>query len=351
MLPRTPLRPLCRALAAALGALALAAPAARAQSAAYTFTQLNPTDQDGNPAGRSQAYGVNNAGQVAGTYQDAFNFEYGFVYSGGAYATISDESSFFPQTRVHGINNLGQLVGVNYVGNGNHSFVYTAGTFTNFTVPDASETTARGINDAGLVVGYYGSAGSPDQGFLYDSRTGAYSTISVPGADVTRAFGINNLGQVVGSYDDATGAHAFTYNATTSLFGTFDVPGSYYYTDAYGVNDLGQIVGAYEDQDGNDHGFLYAGGAFTTLDYPGSTDVYGYSRTYAYGINNAGRIAGYYVDGYDDNYDDVQRGFVADPAGAAVTTPEPATYALLVPGLLALGAVAGRRSRRQRSLQ
>jgi probable HAF family extracellular repeat protein len=62
-------------------------------------------------------------------------------------------------------------------------------------------------------------------------------------------------------------------------------------TRAQGINDQGQIVGFYVDSSGATHGFLYSGGAYTTLD-----DPLGTGGTFAQGINDQGQIVGSYID-------------------------------------------------------
>src|SRR4029079_16275045 len=108
------------------------------------------------------------------------------------------------------------------------------------------------IDIAGRIVGYY-TDNSGTHGFVFNS--GAYSAIDVPGARWTVAYGINNAGQIVGGFgssDAATGRHGFLLSGGS--FSTFDVPGS---TDtiARGVNNRGQIVGVYVGPDGLQHGF------------------------------------------------------------------------------------------------
>ena len=49
---------------------------------------------------------------------------------------------------------------------------------------------------------------------------------------------------------------------------TIDVPGAAS-TVAVGVNDLGVVSGFYFDSSGNEHGFLYRDGTFTTVNVPG----------------------------------------------------------------------------------
>jgi probable HAF family extracellular repeat protein len=62
-------------------------------------------------------------------------------------------------------------------------------------------------------------------------------------------------------------------------------------TYAYGINDDGQIVGYYSTSSGQQHGFVYSHGHYTTLNDPSAT--YG---TEAYGINDHGQIVGEYAD-------------------------------------------------------
>jgi probable HAF family extracellular repeat protein len=41
-------------------------------------------------------------------------------------------------------------------------------------------------------------------------------------------------------------------------------------TSAFGINDAGEIAGYYSDAAGNSHGFIYADGAFSTVDVAGA---------------------------------------------------------------------------------
>jgi len=63
-------------------------------------------------------------------------------------------------------------------------------------------------------------------------------------------------------------------------------------TEVLGINDAGEIVGNYNDATGW-HGFVYSGGAYTTLDDPSSTSA----GTFARSINNNGQIVGEYGAG------------------------------------------------------
>jgi probable HAF family extracellular repeat protein len=58
-------------------------------------------------------------------------------------------------------------------------------------------------------------------------------------------------------------------------------------------------VGTYSDANNHNHGFLYSGGVYTTLDDPLA------AGTGAFGINDSGQVVGTYVDGKG-----IQHGFL-----------------------------------------
>ena len=94
-------------------------------------------------------------------------------------------------------------------------------------------------------------------------------------------------------------------------------------TDANGVNNSGQIVGSYEGQDGIEHGYLYSSGVYTTIDYPGSSQL-----TQIYSINDVGQMVGTYT--VETNFpgsfpNPVLHGFIA----TTVPTPEPNSAVLV----------------------
>jgi hypothetical protein len=57
------------------------------------------------------------------------------------------------QTEVFGINNAGQLVGMDYVGGAWHGFVDTNGVFMTPSIPGFSSVIPYGINDSGVITG------------------------------------------------------------------------------------------------------------------------------------------------------------------------------------------------------
>ena len=106
-------------------------------------------------------------------------------------------------TEAFGINQAGQIVGANSNSSGvSHGFLRDVdSSYTRFDVPGARSTVALGINDASQIVGYYASSGV-FHGFLRDVD-GSYTTFDPPGSISTYPFKINDLGQIVGYYGDA----------------------------------------------------------------------------------------------------------------------------------------------------
>lgn len=159
--------------------------------------------------------------------------------------------------------------------------------------PGATATLLFAINDGGVSVGRYVSAGRT-HGFMR-SAEGELTTIDFPGAGFTAAGAINNDGDIAGWYTlPATPAIRHGFLLRDGEFTSFDPPGSTF-TNTLGINDRGDIVGRYctktvcrEPGSGDFHGFLLRDGEFTTIDVAGSIE------TNAWKINSRGEIVGSY---------------------------------------------------------
>jgi hypothetical protein len=158
----------------------------------------------------------------------------------------------------------------------------------------------------GDIVGYYYDNVSTLHSF--DDRNGTFTTLPLVAGVTPIANGVNDLDQIVGYYTTASN-HGFLY--TGGVYTTIDDPhaDAIVGTQALGINDAGRIVGQYFDGS-TFHGFVDTSGSFADIDPPGST------LTEAFGINSVGATVGAYSSG------GTSHGFV-DTNGSFTTLDDP----------------------------
>ena len=158
----------------------------------------------------SGAQGINDSSQMVGTYVDLSNptFAHGFFRDmNGNFTTIDDpnmatNSSGNRYTQPNGINDLGLIVGTYTDAAGTHGFLRSsAGLFTTIDEPDANPgtTTVTAINNLGMMIGTFQDA-SGYHSFIRSADGSTYITLDVPSGFNTTARGINDNGDIVGSY-------------------------------------------------------------------------------------------------------------------------------------------------------
>jgi uncharacterized membrane protein len=205
-------------------------------------------------------------------------------------------------------------------GAANDGYLFTAvdNSTQSIDVPGALATVASGINKAGQIVGSYCDASTCEtfdgggKGFLLDKIGGTFTTIDFPGAVHTAAAAINDAGVIVGNYaacktqaETSTARSSGTSSAQRApcqgqqlhgfqlsggAYSTIDPPGSIS-TNVGGINNSGEVVGSYLDGNNRTHGFLLNAGAFTIVDFPGT------SITEINGVNDQGQIVGFALVG------------------------------------------------------
>jgi Transposase IS116/IS110/IS902 family len=118
---------------------------------------------------KSQAFDINDRGQVVGDYMDADGRFHGYVWERGRFKTIDVPGQ--SSTAATGINNHGQVTGGTGPFAARVGFLLDRGRFTTFTIPGAQATLAYGINDQGQIVGHSISGPTPltISGFLRDA--------------------------------------------------------------------------------------------------------------------------------------------------------------------------------------
>ncbi len=194
-----------------------------------------------------------------------------------------------------------------------HGFVRDArGRVTVFEAPEARSTFVSDISNAGLIVGYYIDAKRMHHGFLRNPNR-AFTTLDAPGAGAemgpavighpelrsgqgTLATGVNDAGVITGYFIDAQNLrHGFIWDKLGG-FTTFDVENSGG-TEPQSISDSGKITGTYHKNPadarrhfygaGDEHGFLRdSDGTITTFDSPGS------GATQAQSVSKFGLVAG-----------------------------------------------------------
>jgi probable HAF family extracellular repeat protein len=236
------------------------------------FTHL----PSGDFASETQAIGINNMefAQVVGFYTDnKTGFTHGFLDAYGAQSTVDDPVGLPPHIKAPAQNLLG-------------------------------------INDLGKAAGFWTDNAGHEHGFVVKlnlASPGKSAFIEIPpstfaGAVATQASNITDRDEVCGFWTDSSGNNHGFYGVLDSTYSTFNVeidgvavPS----TSAFGCNNEGEIVGTFTDSSGNVHGFIFAYGAYSQFDYPGSsqTAAFGVMGTTINGINDRGDFVGFFSNG------------------------------------------------------
>jgi len=239
-----------------------------------------------------------------------------------------------------GINDRGLIAG--YFGSGaqghpNQGYLlqppYGQGSYVNENFPGSVQTQVTGLNNRGVTVGFWSSMNNAsmtndNHGFVESDghfRTADFPTGSPAAPPVDQLLGVNDEDVAVGFYTDANGNnHGYEYNILTSRFSSVvdpAAPGAS--LTAAAINDLGQVAGFYTNPGtGNTDGFLLSHGHLTDLAVPGA------SSTMALGVNNYDEVVGVYTGGSGSSAQmhgftwTAQHGFstVDDPHGMGTTT-------------------------------
>ena len=155
------------------------------QPNAFLYTG-GPLQDLGTPSQESGANAINASGQVVGGFVTAIGTR--FLYSGrwqdlGTLPGFTNSNAF-------AINDAGQIAGDALgTGGGIHAFLYSGGQFRDLgTLPGGTDSNARGINNAGQVVGFASSHEFLySGGALQDLGLSTASWAASPSPSTTRA--------------------------------------------------------------------------------------------------------------------------------------------------------------------
>jgi probable HAF family extracellular repeat protein len=184
---------------------------------------------------------------------------------------LGDTTSAGQISEAYGLNANGFIVGQASNASGNYDgYVYSPSTQKMYDLGSStsdgsnSNTIARGINQAGTIVGLttFGSAGSLTQeGFIYTgynlatttgsstdlTLTGSFQALAPFDGGTSEALAINTDGDVVGDSSSAAGQVAFLYEGgqmyNLNDLAAASIPAGWTLTSASSINDLGQITG------------------------------------------------------------------------------------------------------------
>jgi probable HAF family extracellular repeat protein len=267
--------------AAAMAFVAMMA-TAQAAEAQYTYTKIMY------PASTwTEASGINDAGQIVGTYTDTSGVAHGFLYQNGVYTKLDYPGK--AHNYAFGIDDAGNVVGSfsEVMPRGPyHASLRLNGVWSEYDFP-GNETDGRAINTNGDIVGIYNAGyGTPDHGFLKIGEN--YTSIDYPGASLTYVFGLNDAGWVTGTYRDATGLlKGFAYK--DGAYASVVYPTA---TETYigGINNLNAMVG-WKVEGGKVGGFVAMAGKYR----PVIATFANAANTRARAINDVGQIVGTYT--------------------------------------------------------
>jgi len=232
-----------------------------------------------------------------------------------------------------GINNKGLIAG--YFGSGaqghpNKGYLlhppYGQHNYTNENFPGSVQTQVTGLNDNGVTVGFWSSmntASMTNNNFGFWEQNGKAHNADFPTGDpasppVDQLLGVNDNNVAVGFWTDAQGNnHGYEYNIKTHRFSTVTDPNAPSASlTAAAINKHGDVAGFYTNPStGNTDGFLKVGRTFIDLAVPGA------SSTTALGVNDHDEVVGTYTVGSGSSA--VMHGFTWKPGQGFTTVDDP----------------------------
>lgn len=272
---------------------------------ATTFTRIdNPLDPTFN-----QLLGINNEGDISGYYGSgaAGHPNKGYFIAPPYTTFIPDNLPASTQTQATGLNNSGVSTGfwapTNTGTDQDYGFIRlnNHGTPIWLSVNDVLVSSTPlvnqvlGVNDNSVAVGFYNDSAGNSHGFAYSVPAATFTAFDIRGSVSNAATGINNKGLVSGFFTVQSTGITFGYLKSLSkngLLQSFRVPGSKT-TQFLGVNNSGVAVGFYIGKDTFPHGVLFnpASGAWVAVN-----DPFGAQGTTLNGINDKGQVVGFYTD-------------------------------------------------------
>lgn len=237
---------------------------------------------------RSAGNGINNLGQVTGSY-GTDTFGHGLLWSPGNWrqdlGTLGGSSS-----SGYAITDSGQITGSSYNAAAQyHAFRWSelAGMQDLGDLGGNHTSQGASINASGQVVGYSSSNSGYPRAFRWTATGGMQDLGTLRGFGNSFANGINDAGQITGLADTVSGkTHAFRWEEATGMQDLGTLPGGTYSTGR-AINSAGNVAGYADNAAGQTHAMRWTPGL-------GMEDLgtVGGTNSGAYGINSAGVVVG-----------------------------------------------------------
>jgi probable HAF family extracellular repeat protein len=242
---------------------------------------------------RSLARDINDAGVIVGSANaGGTDLGHAVLWSGGSVQDLGTLGTGF-YSEAWGVNNLGQVVGWSYTDGGNglrgvHGFLYSQAEGLVDLTPNSDTGSALDINDAGQVTGYKTALGGYH---AFRLQGGTFTDLGVlPGFAHSFGWAINASGQVAGNSTSASGNSEQLFRFTDGS-GLQNLGGTGEHNVALGINASGQVVGTRGNSQTRALRYTDEAGLqdLNTLINPSL----GWVLLAANDINDAGQIVGY----------------------------------------------------------
>jgi hypothetical protein len=242
--------------------------------------------------------------------------------------TTLDNAHDLTFNQLLGINNEGVIAG--YYGSGaaghpNKGYVllppYRQRNYIKENFPGSVQTQVTGLNNRGVTVGFWSNTNmgvGMDANFGWVNVNGQFRQADFPTSDpaspvTDQLLGVNDSDIAVGFWVDGGGNnHGYEYNIRTNHYSSVvDPQDKTASLQATSINDRGDIAGNI----GSDGFLLTHGGRFITLSAPGA------SATMALGVNDNDEVVGTYTVGSGTSA--VMHGFTWTPQHGFTTVDDP----------------------------
>lgn len=210
--------------------------------------------------GGSEAYGINDRGQVTGAAEVAPGVWHPFLWENGTMTDLGTLGGTLARQTV--INKRGQIAGTSVTTTGEtHAFLWTEGTLIDLGTLGGTESVAADINNHGQVVGSSTLPSGDVHAFVF--ANGVMTDLGTPGGR-SEAVDINNRGQIVGSIGFGVTFRAVMWDRDGTRVELGTLPGGGY-SRGRAINDRGEIIGDGESANGMPHPFFWRHGVMTDI--------------------------------------------------------------------------------------